>query len=107
MLTYGHFQDVHVMIFVGFGFLMTFLKKYGYSAVSINALVAGFAIQWYITIGGFIHKLCVGHGHLSHKITINLASFLWADFAAAAILITFGALIGKVSPIHMMIVNFL
>ena len=26
---YAMFQDIHVMIFVGFGFLMTFLKKYG------------------------------------------------------------------------------
>ena len=45
---YGHFQDVHVMIFVGFGFLMTFLKKYGMSAVALNMMVAVFAIQWHI-----------------------------------------------------------
>jgi len=25
--SYSHFQDIHVMIFVGFAFLMTFLKK--------------------------------------------------------------------------------
>jgi hypothetical protein len=48
MLNYGHFQDVHVMIFIGFGFLMTFLRKYGLSAVSLNMLVSVFAIQWHI-----------------------------------------------------------
>ena len=30
---YPMFQDVHVMIFVGFGFLMTFMKRYSFSAV--------------------------------------------------------------------------
>ena len=45
---YAHFQDVNVMIFIGFGFLMTFLKKYGMSALSLNMMVAVFAIQWHI-----------------------------------------------------------
>jgi hypothetical protein len=26
---YSMFQDIHIMIFIGFGFLMTFLKRYG------------------------------------------------------------------------------
>ena len=30
---YNYFRDVNVMIFFGFGFLMTFLRKYGYSAI--------------------------------------------------------------------------
>lgn len=34
------------MIFVGFAFLMTFLKKYGYSASGFNLLVAALIIQW-------------------------------------------------------------
>ena len=48
------FQDVHVMVFIGFGFLMTFLRRYGYSSVAFNFLLAAFAIQWStITTGVF------------------------------------------------------
>ena len=43
------------MIFVGFGFLMTFLKKYGLSAVSLNLLVAALCIQWQGLVSGFLH----------------------------------------------------
>ena len=38
------------MIFVGFGFLMTFLKKYGLSALSLNMLIAAFCIQWHVLV---------------------------------------------------------
>lgn len=34
------------MIFIGFAFLMTFLKKYGFSATGFNLLVAALVIQW-------------------------------------------------------------
>ena len=30
---YPFFQDVHVMIFIGFGYLMTFLKEYSFTSV--------------------------------------------------------------------------
>ena len=40
------------MIFIGFGFLMTFLRRYGYSSVSFNFLVAAFAIQWATIVRG-------------------------------------------------------
>ena len=49
------FQDVHVMIFIGFGFLMTFLKKYGLSAVSLNMLCAVVCLEWSTLVIGFFH----------------------------------------------------
>merc|ERR1711871_1776523 len=101
---YGHFQDVNVMIFIGFGFLMTFLKKYGMSALSLNMMVAVFAIQWHILVNGLVHKIF--DGSTDTKITITLDSFILGDFAAAVILITFGALIGKVTWLQMMIITF-
>lgn len=40
------------MVFIGFGFLMVFLKKYGYSAVGFNFLLAALVLQWSILFKG-------------------------------------------------------
>lgn len=34
------------MTFIGFGMLMTFLKRYGYSAFGLNLLIAAIAYEW-------------------------------------------------------------
>ena len=49
-----------MMIFVGFGFLMTFLKLYGYSAVGLNMLVAAFVLQVALIVRGFIYSDILG-----------------------------------------------
>jgi ammonium transporter Rh len=46
---YANYQDVHVMVYVGFGFLMTFLYRYGFSAVGYNMLLAAVAMQVRVT----------------------------------------------------------
>ena len=106
---YSMFVDVHVMIVVGFGFLMTFLRKYGYSSVGFNLLIATMVIQWHILCGGFVHQLFAAvttqGGYVWHKIHISVTSLLLADFAAAAVLITFGALLGKVTPLQLYVVG--
>ena len=50
--------NVHVMIFLGFGFLMTFLKKYGLSAVSLNLMCSALAIEIFTLVYGFFHLHC-------------------------------------------------
>jgi ammonium transporter Rh len=100
---YPLFQDVHVMIFVGFGFLMTFLRRYGFSAVSVNLLLAAFTIEWGILVRGFTSHEFSEFGYFS----ISLESLLTADFAAAVVLITMGALLGKLSPTQYLLVAFL
>lgn len=54
------FQDVHVMIFIGFGFLMTFLRRYGFSSVGFNFLLSAATLQWGLVTEGLINK-----GHIS------------------------------------------
>ncbi|XP_067400671.1 ammonium transporter Rh type A isoform X1 [Emydura macquarii macquarii] len=100
LFLYPFFQDVHVMIFVGFGFLMTFLKKYGFSSVGINMLIAAFGLQWGILMQGFWHMK-------AKKINIDVQSMINADFSTATVLISFGAVLGKTSPIQMLIMTIL
>ncbi|XP_014793796.1 PREDICTED: ammonium transporter Rh type A [Calidris pugnax] len=97
---YPIFQDVHVMIFIGFGFLMTFLKKYGFSSVGITMLIAAFGLQWGTLMQGFWHMK-------GGKIHVNVKSMINADFSTATALISFGAVLGKTSPVQMLILTIL
>uniref|UniRef100_A0A8C5PFB8 Ammonium transporter Rh type A n=1 Tax=Leptobrachium leishanense TaxID=445787 RepID=A0A8C5PFB8_9ANUR len=97
---YPLFQDVHVMIFVGFGFLMTFLKRYGFSSVGINLLIAALGLQWGTLMQGLWHL------H-DGKIEINILKMINADFSTATVLISFGAVLGKTSPVQMLIMAIL
>ncbi|XP_005807753.1 ammonium transporter Rh type C 2-like [Xiphophorus maculatus] len=98
---YPSFQDVHVMIFVGFGFLMTFLKRYSYGGVGFNFLIASFGLQWALLMQGWFHSLDLDTG----KIYIGVENIINADFCCAGSLIAFGALLGKVSPVQLMVVT--
>lgn len=97
---YPSFQDVHVMIFVGFGFLMTFLKKYGYSSVGFNFVLASFSLQWATLVQGWLHGM-----KEDGKIHIGIESMINADFCTGSVLISFGALLGKCSPVQMLVMT--
>lgn len=101
---YPFFQDVHVMILVGFGFLMTFLKKYSHSALGFNFYLSALAIQSSILINGFFHCLFKNEWH---KLYLDIESLITGDFAAGAILISFGALLGKTSFYQMILITIL
>ncbi|XP_041848495.1 ammonium transporter Rh type C 2 [Melanotaenia boesemani] len=98
---YPSFQDVHVMIFVGFGYLMTFLKRYSFSGVGFNFLIASFGLQWALLMQGWFHSLDPDTG----KIYIGIENLINADFCCAGSLIAYGALLGKVSPVQLMVVT--
>ena len=91
---YPLFQDVHVMIFVGFGFLMVFLKNHSWTSVGYNFLISAYVLQITILMVGFWHQLFEGHWH---KISLDITSLILGDFGAGAVMITFGAVLGKVS----------
>ncbi|XP_004623521.1 ammonium transporter Rh type C [Octodon degus] len=98
---YPSFQDVHVMVFVGFGFLMTFLQRYGFGAVGFNFLLAAFGIQWAVLMQGWFHHL----DSRRRYILVGIENLINADFCVASVCVAFGAVLGKVSPIQLLIMT--
>lgn len=101
---YPWFQDVNVMILVGFGFLMTFIRSKGWSALGFTFFINSVIFQLYILWEGFWHK--VFHNNFSHsEIDIDVVTLIKCSFAVAAVLISFGAIIGRVSPLELLLLG--
>ena len=49
-------MDVHSMMFVGFGFLMTFLRRYGFGSVGFNFIVAAYVLEWSMLVVGWLES---------------------------------------------------
>eukprot|EP00440_Ansanella_granifera_P033478 gb/GFBE01036324.1/.p1 GENE.gb/GFBE01036324.1/~~gb/GFBE01036324.1/.p1 ORF type:complete len:456 (+),score=123.37 gb/GFBE01036324.1/:1-1368(+) len=93
---YNFYVGVALMMFVGFGYLMTFLKAYGLGAVGFTMLITCLGVEWAIIL-----ECYMGKGELS----IDFMSLLNGNFAVAAVLISFGGLIGKISPLQVVVVT--
>ncbi|NXA03511.1 RHBG protein, partial [Sapayoa aenigma] len=90
------FKDVQVMLVVGLGLLLTFLPRYGLSALTHNFLLLNFSMQWALVLQGLLHHFHHGQIHLDlHKI-------LTSEFAAVTVLISVGAILGRASPCQLL-----
>ncbi|NXP09751.1 RHBGB protein, partial [Thinocorus orbignyianus] len=95
------FRDVHLQVLLGFGLLVAFLGRYGPGSMAISILVVAFAIQWAVLIQGFLYFFPNG------KIYVGAASMVSADFCTAAILISTGAVLGRVNPVQLLLLTLL
>ena len=99
--TYPSFQDVHIMIFVGFGFLMCFIKSHNWGSIGYNYLVACWSIQITILWEAFWKNVLSYYDNPSTysfaKLEITVHTIIEAEFGAAAVLISMGAIVGKCS----------
>ncbi|XP_042356975.1 rh blood group, D antigen isoform X2 [Plectropomus leopardus] len=98
---YPEFQDVNVMVILGFGFLCTFLVRYGFSGAGFNLLVAVMATQWAIVLNG------IESWYYRGKIRIDLRSIVVAEMCTASALISIGVVVGKTNPVQIVLIALL
>ena len=82
-------RAIHVlaMLLVGFGFLMVFVRKYGYSAITATYVLVSIALPLYIFLKG--------NGYFGGPMETESGTLLFAEFAAASLLICVGAPLGR------------
>ena len=93
-IKYKLFQDINIMIFLGFGFLRSFLKHHSWTSIALTFIggVLSFEFGLFILIcWGGIFKPGWSPG------LFNFGHFLDSNYCSAAIVISLGAVLGKIS----------
>jgi ammonium transporter Rh len=85
---YNYVIHILAMLLVGFGFLMVFVKRYGFGATTGTYLV--------VAVGLPLYMLLRANGVFAHEIAPNtVQALLFAEFAVASGLIAMGAVLGR------------
>lgn len=84
---YGKAIHVMTMLMVGFGFLMVFVKRYGYGAVTATYIAVSIVIPYYM----FLKKMDI----FGEPAELTMDRLILAEFCAASILIATGAFLGR------------
>jgi ammonium transporter Rh len=94
------------MVFVGTGYLYTFMKKYSFSGVGLVYLIGAFCIQWEILVEGlFVYLKGTETRNIApgiQKIHLSIPTIINANFGALSVLISFGAVLGKANPLQLL-----
>ena len=97
---YPAYQDVNVMMLIGFGYLMAFSKSFSWSAVSYTFFINAISVQLYILLSAFWKRVLVtSFEKEGYHIYINETTFTAGLYSAASMLIAFGCSIGRVGPL--------
>ncbi len=85
-ITYARSIHILAMLLVGFGFLMAFLRGHEFTSLTATFLAVAIAIPVYMLVKSFLP------GEFE---VMEIGGFLFAEFAAASLLICMGAVLGR------------
>lgn len=96
-------KAIHVlaMLLIGFGFLMVFVKKYGYTSITATYLVVALSLPLYMLIRPYLW------GSSAELAITNISMLLFAEFAAASLLIAIGGPLGRINTSQYLLIGLL
>eukprot|EP01089_Gocevia_fonbrunei_P006832 TRINITY_DN17841_c0_g1_i1.p1 TRINITY_DN17841_c0_g1~~TRINITY_DN17841_c0_g1_i1.p1 ORF type:complete len:441 (+),score=90.10 TRINITY_DN17841_c0_g1_i1:106-1428(+) len=103
---YNYFRDISIMIFFGFGFLMTFVRRGSFSAIGFTMLASVMAI----TISIPLEALFEGDPEEkaeNGKYKFGVLHMVHGLFCAASVMISYGAVLGRITPLQMLLLGII
>lgn len=96
-------KSIHIMVMLlmGFGFLMMFIRKYGYTSITATYLVVALSLPLYMLLRPYLW------GSASTLSIANISMLLYAEFAAASLLIAIGGPLGRVNTSQYLFIGLL
>jgi len=96
-------KSIHIlaMLLMGFGFLMVFIRKYGYTSITATYLVVALSLPLYMLVRPFLW------GSVADISIANISMLLFAEFAAASLLIAIGGPLGRVNTSQYLLIGLL
>lgn len=101
---YSMWQDVQIMIKAGFGFLMSFLSRSGFTSTGTSLMICAFVTVWSMMNFWFWRNaIDPVFGKAFNRYGLGVNELINADFCSAAVLISFGAVIGRISALQLVV----
>uniref|UniRef100_A0A8C8AFM0 Ammonium transporter AmtB-like domain-containing protein n=1 Tax=Otus sunia TaxID=257818 RepID=A0A8C8AFM0_9STRI len=98
-ISYPDFQDVNHMVIFGFGFFLAFLKRYGFSSIGFNLLIIVLGVQCSVLIEELLLFLP------DREIEDDMKRLTKATLSLTAVVISTGAVLGKINPVQLSVMT--
>lgn len=95
---YNVYCGMGMLMMVGFGYWRIFLKFYGLGAVGFNFLITAVGLQWALLVEGWMRSQ-------SFSLEVDISCLLRATLAVVAVLVSYGPLVGKISPLQVLVLT--
>jgi ammonium transporter Rh len=96
-------KSIHilVMLLMGFGFIMVFIRKYGYTSITATYLAVALSLPLYMLVRPYLW------GSVADISIANISMLLFAEFASASLLIAIGGTLGRINTSQYLLIGLL